>query len=283
MNRLLPALLLVPLLAACMAKPPTITTLTKPDRGTDQQAPYYVRHPDEPFTRVNAVAIAQREWRAFGSVVDDDPPSETPLPQILRPDQQPGLWQRVGDYWWIGQDSGTEEGDWNSRYNESGTPYLHQPPAWSAAFISYVMRVAGAGRGFPYTPLHADYINAAARNEGVLRAERPETYPPQPGDLICASRRRKRPLAFDDLPTDRFFAHCDIVASNLPGQVPGQLPRQLVVIGGNVAAGVTMKHVPITPEGTLADRNGRLVDARYPWFVVIRVLYADPAPSASTP
>ena len=267
MNRLLILLLL----GACTAKPPTVASLTKPDRSTDQQTPRYVRYPPEHFTRANIVAIAQREWRAFGSVVDDSPPSEIPLPQILRPDRQPGLWQRVGDYWWIGQDSGSEESGWNSRYNDSGTPFTGDPPAWSAAFISYVMRVSGAGRGFPYTPLHADYINAAARDEGILRAERPETYPPQPGDLICASRQRKRPLTFDDLPTTRFFAHCDIVTAKFPGQ--------LLAIGGNVAAGVTMKHVPTAPEGTLADLTGRVIDARYPWFVVVRVLGAEPAPA----
>ena len=271
MNRLLPLLLL----AACSSKPPTIAALTKPDRGTDQQTPYYVRHSPEAFSRANAVAIAQREWRAFGAIVDDSPPSEIPLPQILRPDHQPGLWQRVGDYWWIGQDSGSDESDWNSRYNENGAAFTGDPPAWSAAFVSYVMRVSGAGRGFPYTPLHADYINAAARDEGVLRAERPDAYPPQPGDLICASRQRKRPLTFDDLPTTRFFAHCDIVAARLPGQ--------LLAIGGNVSAGVTMKHVPTTAEGTLADRGGRVIDARYPWFVVVRVLYAEPAGLAALP
>ena len=34
--------------------------------------------------------------------------------------------------------------------------------AWSAAFIWYVMRLAGAGGSFPYSENHADYINAAA-------------------------------------------------------------------------------------------------------------------------
>jgi hypothetical protein len=33
--------------------------------------------------------------------------------------------------------------------------------AWSAAFIDYVMRIAGAGHRFPYSSTHADYINAA--------------------------------------------------------------------------------------------------------------------------
>ncbi len=252
------------LLAGCAARPAAVATARLP--ASDQHAPDYARRPFEAFSRVNAVAIASREWRAFGSAVNDDPPDLAPLPLALRPDRQPGLWQRVGDYWWFGQDRGTREGGWSGRYDEFGLPYLGEPAAWSAAFMSYVMRAAGAGNGFPYTPLHADYINAAARGEGVLRVERPSVYPPRPGDLICLGRRNARGLRFDDLPTSRFFGHCDMVAQALPGQ--------LVVIGGNVAGGVTMKHVPVTAAGTLAEADGTVLDARYPWFVVVRVLYA---------
>lgn len=230
----------------------------------DPHLPPYVRSPPEPFSRLNAIAIAQREWRAWGNLVDDNPPGGAE-PKELRADQQPGLWQRVADYWWTGQEYGAQEGGWSSRYTEAGTPYSRTGPAWSAAFISYVMRVSGAGSRFPYTPLHADYINAAARSEGVLDAERPETYPPQPGDLICLGRAGAEAMRFDNLPSPRFFGHCDLVVAAGPGQ--------LSVIGGNVSAGVTMKHVPTTPTGTLADPAGTVVDGRYPWFVVLHVKY----------
>ena len=232
--------------------------------AADQHLPPYVRMQFEPLSAVNTVAIAEREWRAFGSVVDDAPPGPD-IPGSLRLDKQAGLWQRVSDYWWSSQDYGNREGGFGSRYTEGGTAINGTPVAWSAAFISYVMRTAGAGPGFPYTPLHADYINAAARREGVLRAERPETYAPQLGDLICVGRLAARQLKFDDLPSGRFFAHCDLVVSVVPGQ--------LSVIGGNVSAGVTMKHVPTTPSGMLADASAQVVDGRYGWFVVLRVLY----------
>lgn len=258
------SLLLLPLLGACAVAPPgPVAALRRP--SVDQHLPAYERHAFEPFSRTAAIAVALREWRAFGMVVNDDPPGPG-LPPELRPDRQPGLWQRVADYWWSSQDYGASQGEWSSLYNESGTPYVNDAPAWSAAFISYVMRVAGAGAGFPYTPLHADYINAAARGEGALQAERPETYAPQPGDLICYGRRSATALRFDDLPTTRFFGHCDLVAVAVPGQ--------LSVIGGNVSAAVTMKHVPTTAQGTLAGPDGLNVDARYPWFVVLRVKYA---------
>ena len=66
--------------------------------------------------------------------------------------------------------------------------------AWSATFISYVMRIAGAGAHFPYAADHAEYINIAkqmatgAASGWVVSAERPSAYAPQPGDLICMGR-----------------------------------------------------------------------------------------------
>jgi hypothetical protein len=36
---------------------------------------------------------------------------------------------------------------------------------------------------------------------------------------------------------------------------------------------VTLKHVPVTPDGRLAGPDGRVLDGRYNWFVALRVLY----------
>lgn len=257
------------LLAGCAAEQPTAPATTQQPITLlpvvpDQHVPDYAKRPFEPLSRANVVAIAQREWRAFGSPVNDEPPGPDG-PRDLRLDRQPGLWQRVGDYWWSSQDAGTRQGGWTSRYDEYGREYGDIGPAWSAAFIGYVMRAAGAGPRFAYSPLHAAYINAAARGEGVLRTERPDSYAPQPGDLICTGRASSRNIRFEDLPAPSFYAHCDIVVTAQPGQIS--------VIGGNVTAGVTLKNIPTTADGNLAEPGGRVVDGRYEWFVTLRVVY----------
>lgn len=246
----------LPLLAACTARPPQPPPAPPPP-PIDTHVPDYAKRPYEPFARSNAVGIALREWRAFGSVVNDSTSGLAP-PRALRPDQQPGLWQRVGDYWWISENFAAPGGAWTSRHDAFGNLFEGNAPAWSAAFISYVMRTAGAGDRFPYSALHADYINAAARNEAGVRAERTDTYPPQPGDLICLGRADARNLTFEDLPANRFLGHCDIVVDAAPGQ--------LRVVGGNVAGGVTLRHVPTTTAGLVSD-------PRFRWIVVIRVLF----------
>ena len=260
--RALPLLLLI---AACAARPVAPAAVGSAANPAEEHVPDFAKRPFEPFARANAVGIAMREWRGFGSVVDDDPPESHPLPRDLRPDKQPGLWQRVGEYWWLGQDAQSRESGWTSKYNEFGQIYQGDAPAWSAAFVSYVMRSAGARDRFLYSPLHADYINAAAQGIGALRTERTESYAPQPGDLICVSRARMRSMRFEDLSGARFFGHCDLVVATQPGQ--------LSVVGGNVNGGVTMKHVPTTAAGMLSGADGLAVDTRYDWFVVVRVLY----------
>ncbi len=196
--------------------------------------------------------------------VNDAPPGPD-LPIDAREDRQAGMWQRVGDYWWFGQNGYSESSGWTGKYGSGGREYQGEPPAWSAAFISYLMRAAGAGDRFPYSALHATYINAGASGNPVLSVQPPESYAAKVGDLICFGRRGAQRLRYADLPTSSFFGHCDIVAGVIPGQ--------LTVIGGNVSAGVTMKHVPVTPEGMLATPDGTTLDDRYPWFVVLHVGY----------
>lgn len=259
---------LVPLLLGACAAPGAGTDAAAGPSGavsSERHVPDYAGRPFESFSRANAVAIALREWRAFGSAIRDDPPDTRVLPLEWRPDRQPGLWQRVGDYWWFGQDAETAEAGSTGKYNRWGMPYQGEPTAWSAAFVSYVMRAAGANGKFLYSPTHSDYINAAAGGFPGLAAERPEAYAPQAGDLICTGRDTSRGMRFEDLPTGRFPSHCDVVVEAAPGR--------LKVVGGNVAGGVSLKHVPTTQAGTLAGPDGVPLDERYAWFVVLRVLY----------
>ena len=237
-------------------------------------APPFARMQYEPFTRADAVAIAMQEWRLFGQLVDDDPPnSRPPLPDDQKPERFPGFWERVGEYWWLGQDAGARQAAWTGMHDEGGQTFDGQHDgyfAWSAAFISYVMRTAGAGPRFPYAPSHYVYINIAAQMKlgetsgWAIVAERPDSYAPQLGDLICMSRT-PRPLTYERLPARHFPGHCDIVVAKQPGQ--------LSVVGGNVDDAVTMKHVPVTPDGFLAEAGDSVLDTRYPWMVVIRVQY----------
>ncbi len=269
-------------LAGCAGRPPPKATGPGPTpvvqlpkiRGqivADEHVPPFATQAWESFSRADAVAIALREWRLFSQPVDDDPPGTRPIPPPdQKPEREPGLWQRVGEYWWESQDPAEREAAWTGMHDADGTLFDARRDAefaWSAAFISYVMRVAGAGPDFPYSPNHSTYINAAASGATtVLRAYPPQTTPPAPGDIICMGRERAAVLRFANLPTAASFpAHCDIVVQATPGL--------LSVIGGNVDDAVTMKHVPVGAGGLLTGADGRVLDTRYPWMVVLKVNY----------
>lgn len=266
MFRWLPILPL-PLLAACLGKP-----------MSDAHVPPFAKAPYEPFSRPAVVAIALREWRLFGQNVADP---DADASRAVKAEREEGLWQRVGDYWWLGLRAGSAESGWTGKHDGRGQVF---PPdqdgdyAWSAAFVSYVMRMAGAGARFPYSADHADYINAARRvslgqtTAWLVSAERVQDYAPRAGDLVCFGRGAARGLRFEDLPTPGLFtSHCDFV-------VDTTVPGQIAVVGGNVEDSVTMNYVPVTRHGKLATPEGIVMDTRFPWMTVLRLLDDGTAP-----
>jgi hypothetical protein len=122
---------------------------------------------------------------------------------------------------------------------------------------------------------HSTYIDIAKRmavgeaSGWIVSAARPESYAQLPGDLICLGRGRARSLRYDDLPAGEFPGHCDIV---MDPQVPGVIS----VVGANVDDAMTLKHVPVTPDGKLANAAGTVLDQRNAWLVVLRLLVAAP-------
>jgi hypothetical protein len=267
------------ILAGCEANPSVVEEAdSKPATAQfiaqSGHSPPFARTPYAPFTRAEAVGIALQEWRLFGQRVDDAPPQAHFEPAAGEdPARMPGQWERIGEYWWLGQDADRREAAWAGMYDENGQeidPRRDDYYAWSAAFISYVMRTAGAGARFPYSPSHYVYINIGKEmglghtSGWVVMAERVDAYAPVPGDLICYSRERYK-LTYEKLPRRRFAGHCDIVVARDKGQIS--------VIGGNVGHAVTMKHVPVGEDGRLADADGHVLDGRYPWLVVLRIVY----------
>ena len=264
--RWLPILPLL-LLAACLGSP-----------MPDAHVPPFAKVPYEPFSREAVVAIALREWRLFGQHVADPEAAAT---RVTKPEREAGLWQRVGEYWWLGLNAGSPEIAWTGKHDGHGAVF---PPdddgdyAWSAAFVSYVMRIAGAGPRFPYSADHADYINAARRvslgqtSAWLVSAERVEDYAPRPGDLVCFGRGKAKGLRYEDLPTPGLFtSHCDIVVDTMA-------PGRVTVVGGNIEDSVTMNDVPVTSDGKLATPEGIVLDTRFPWMTVLRLLVDDMGP-----
>lgn len=125
--------------------------------------------------------------------------------------------------------------------------------AWSAAFISWVLRKAGADSNFVYSSYHSTYIAAAYKNQQQRSANPFKAYSrtqvaPRLGDLICTtytSNGVRPPADVSLVRANTAGYHCDIVVQSTGGQ--------LTVVGGNVGDTVGAKSVKIDSRGYIAD------------------------------
>ena len=171
--------------------------------------------------------------------------------------------ERVGDYW-----LSIPTAQYNSLVNRYARSYGKLDGSvdlpWSAAFISYCMQAAGAGRQFPYDSGHQKWMVTAIKNRlqnrlnAALVGYRVTEFPLAVGDLIGAPRDEFANLTYDEAATAGWFkSHSDVIVSI------DQRRRKALIIGGNVGQSVSRVEVDIDDDGKLADTTRR-------WIVHIR-------------
>lgn len=200
--------------------------------------------PSVPWTalRADAVRIALEEharWRTGGAVHTETDPVMRP---VLR------------GYWTEGVGLGAAAAD----------RAIEGRLAWSAAFISWVMRRAGAGRQFRYASGHTVYCAAAKRNRAAGDLGNPfwlydvTEWAPEVGDLVCTGRQDSG-VTYANVDDGQFRAsHCDLVVDVAPGR--------LGVIGGNVGDTVGRKVLRTGTDGRVLTDGGQRQ-----YFAVLRV------------
>lgn len=107
--------------------------------------------------------------------------------------------------------------------------------AWSSAFISYLMKIAGAGDDFKYATSHSQYIAQAVKNRKENNSKKFKAYQPnevkvEVGDLVCYPRQSG--VRYDS--KAGYMSHCDLITS-----IDGNIA---VGIGGNVSDSVSKKN-----------------------------------------
>jgi peptidoglycan hydrolase-like protein with peptidoglycan-binding domain len=215
------------LIAAGAGTPPGGSTSPVPQ-------PYVPVQPSPSISalRSNIVKIAVQEWQRWGKGTITE--CESSIRPVLE------------DYWRTGVGWVPSGSNWCSAY------------AWSAAFISWVMRKAGAGNAFKYSSRHTDYVGAAklnrlANNSNPFKTYRLTEVAPRVGDLVCKERDGSG-VTYDNVDKGAYNSHCDIVTEVQPGK--------LITIGGNVSHSVKQTPVAI-------DTAGRVIAPKY--YAVVRV------------
>lgn len=150
------------------------------------------------------VSKAQDELAAYGGIAEHISP----------------LKERIGLYW-----------DFLKRPDLDGSD--HEVP-WSAAFVSYMVNLAGANSTFPYSAQHSVYFYRTINDKAIKKASafwgfRPSEVTIEPGDIIGMNRSDKPPIDYNCAMTHSdYFSHSDIVVS-----VSG---KTVEAIGGNVGS-----------------------------------------------
>jgi flagellum-specific peptidoglycan hydrolase FlgJ len=218
-------------------------TVAKPRRrALSRSASIFARAPaplpafDSRAFRQKIVSLANQEHARWGNgaIKETDPRTR----RVLQ------------DYWKTGASVSYSE-------DQLGNPAFQSAHPWSAAFISWVMKTAGAGDAFKYSASHSVYTRAAkdnriANSNNPFKAYRIAELAPQVGDLICKSRAGSG-ATYDNI-RPGMTTHCDIVTE--------VRPRSVLAVGGNVRNSVAQKTVRTHPNGQIAEPN---------YFAVIRI------------
>jgi hypothetical protein len=187
-----------------------------------------------------AVSIAKSEWEGWG-----EPTIDINGNQIIDGgfESDKGFSERVGKYWKEGTGQNLVGSD--------------REVPWSATFISWVMKKAGARNKFVYNASHSKYITDSIANRKNGNSKEPfvgyriNEIAPKVGDLVCYARQDG--VNYDTIGS--YKSHCDIVVSAKENQIE--------VIGGNVNQAVTKKILKTDSKGLLVDTNSN-------WFTVIK-------------
>jgi hypothetical protein len=207
--------------------------------------------------RADVARIAGEEWKqhwSSGSVVESDP--------AVRP--------RLVAYWAA------------AGITHSGSDVWER--AWSAAFVSWVLRHAGVGVWFPYSARHDVYVHGAIRAvqdpANPVKAFPADKVRPRVGDLVVNWRGTKRSyqnlLALTSPPASIWTMHGDIVTAVDPSR------GRIEVIGGNKAPAAGAVCASGNPhDGCSVNRSQRLIDGNgllqplnasdRDWVAVVRV------------
>ena len=177
--------------------------------------------------RQSVIDNAERELDIWDGYVETDAEVKADLMRY---------WESVGYYFT------------DAEYNSNS---FHENNPWSAAFVSSVMKDAGAGDDFDYSPSHAAYLIYAIDNtlqypDEPFKAYRTDEVLPEEGDIVCKNRSGGN-ATYDDVVVGDPL-HCDIIT------YVGWFGVD--AIGGNLSN--TVKEVSYS-----LDSNGMLTDEHF--------------------
>jgi hypothetical protein len=152
-------------------------------------------------------------------------------------------------------------------WEEIGFTFPGVNTAWSAVFVSWIMRTAGAGVSeFKASNAHSRFVFWAIDNlkngTGLFHAHRLDDYAPQVGDIIHNNRNSQN-LTYDFAAAHKAYESHSAVVVEIGSDANG---AYAITVGGNEGDTVGRKRVALHSDGTVKQR------APNPYICVIQNL-----------
>ena len=147
-------------------------------------------------------------------------------------------------------------------WTDLGLAFSGVQTAWSAVFVSWCVREAGASdEQFVFSMRHGDFVHAAianaARGKGVFHGRRIEQYPPKVGDLLQNNRAGHR-YDFEHAASHRRYESHSAIVVEVGADNRGGYLR---TIGGNEGDGIGLKEVRLDTDGLVRNADGLYISA----------------------
>jgi hypothetical protein len=219
--------------------------------------------------RARIVEVAKQEWEKWGrgTLIETNPDAHRFLLKYWMEFRPNGFSQTKAEKW------------------------IKDQKAWSAIFISYVMREAGAGRAFTYGTFHTTFIAAAKKAALAEDASSFQGYPisavrPEVGDLVCRDRSKTQRGPCSNTNWDNvapgLISHSDIVVEVFPDYI--------IILGGNTGQSYPAKGLGANTVGQRKirlDEQGYVIpdQSKCKYFAIVKppaVERLTPAPSSAS-
>lgn len=165
--------------------------------------------------------------------------------------------QQYSKYYLLRENQPPLSGQIQKYWTELGRSFPGVGTAWSAVFVSWCAKQAGAtATDFPFSPRHSSFIHEFIKNQkmgkGAFRAHRISEYAPKVGDILH-NNRENNTFTYDHAAThDKYESHSAIIVEVGRDAHGGYLRT----IGGNESDSVGMKEVRLSSKGlVLGPKN----------------------------
>jgi hypothetical protein len=155
-----------------------------------------------------------------------------------------------------GRDEGDIEPIIREYWKAVGGGFTSVEVAWSAVFISFCVKKAGATKTqFKFSARHSEFVHQAIHHPGAYKGVPLSEHAPRVGDIIQNNRTKVlHDFAFAKA-NDSYESHSAIVVEK--GE--DHLGKYVMTIGGNEGDTVKKVRVALNPDGTVQNGKGRFI------------------------